>query len=328
MRAMVMDRIGGPGVLHMAQIEEPVALPGQIVMRVIYAGVNPADWKVREGSLARYFTYRFPFVLGFDAAGHVTQVGAEVNGLAVGDRVVCASNVGRGERGTYAEYVAVDAERVVRLPDHVGLAEAATLPTAGMTAWEATLAVGGAAPGQTIFINGGAGGVGGFAIQLAKMAGATVATSCSGDNLAYVRALGADIAIDYRDGNVAGATRRWAPDGVDLLVDTVGQGTLPEAVTLVRRGGMLAVIGSSIPHGDAHDDILATDRQVTVRTIVSQYASQPAQLRGLVDALATGRIVAPEIMMLPLAEVGIAHRRLAGGHGRGKILLRVAEPQC
>ena len=114
MRAMVLDSFGGPEVLHMAEIERPRAAPGNVIVQVAYASVNPADWKAREGWLARYFEYQFPFVVGFDAAGIVAEVGEGVTELKVGDRVVTASNQGLGERGSYAEYVASAVERLLR----------------------------------------------------------------------------------------------------------------------------------------------------------------------------------------------------------------------
>lgn len=147
MRAMVLDEFGGPEVLYAASIDRPTAAPDGVVVHVAYAGVNPADWKNREGWLAQFFEYRFPFVLGFDAAGVIAEVGEAVSDLAVGDRVLTASNMGRGERGTYAEYVASDRERVVKLPDSVGFAEAAAIPTAGCTCWEALFDVGGVTEG-------------------------------------------------------------------------------------------------------------------------------------------------------------------------------------
>lgn len=179
MRAMVIDRFGGPEMLREARIERPIATPGTVVVRVAYCGVNPADWKVREGWLSRYFDYCFPFVPGFDAAGVVADVRDGDSPFRIGDRVVTASNQGKGERGTYAEYVVSDFDRVARLQDNVSLMDAAALPTAGITAHEAVLDVGGAAAGMRVLVHGGAGGTGGYAIQLARIAGAHVATSCN-----------------------------------------------------------------------------------------------------------------------------------------------------
>lgn len=325
MQAMVLNRFGGPEVLEMATIERPLADPGQVVVRVAYAGVNPADWKAREGWLSRYFQYQFPFVVGFDAAGIVAAIGEGVTGLAVGDRVVTASNQGKGERGSYAQYVRSDRERVVKLPDHVPLQDAAALPTAAITAWEAVFDVGGTKAGQHVLVNGGAGGTGGFAVQLAKMAGAKVAATCGPANLDYVRGLGADLAIDYREGKVREAVAAWAPEGVDLVVDTVGQGSLLDSVEMVRPGGIVAPIGTLIADEPMPDPARAAERGVAIVPTIANFARQERQLNALVEALADGRIRAPQIELLPLAEAGEAQRRVAAGHVRGKLLLVVDE---
>ncbi len=323
MKAMVLDRFGGPEVLHLADIERPRASPGNVVVQVAYAGVNPADWKAREGWLASYFQYQFPFVLGFDAAGIIAEVGEGVEGLKKGDRVVTPGNQGMGERGSYAEYVRAAAERVIRLPDHVGLREAVTLPTAGMTAWEATLDNGKARDGAFVVVHGGAGGCGSFAIQIAKMAGARVAATCSERNADYVRALGAEHVIDYRKENVPAALRDWAPGGVDLVVDSVGQGTLIDVLPAMKRGGIICPIGTLIANEPRIDGAAAEAAGVAVILTISSFSNQPRQLRALVDALATGRISAPDMTILPLAEAGEAHRRIQQGHVRGKILLEI-----
>ncbi|MDP3674915.1 MAG: NADP-dependent oxidoreductase, partial [Novosphingobium sp.] len=264
MQAMVIDRFGGPDVLHLAEIERPVAGPDQVVIRVAWAGVNPADWKAREGWLARYFDYRFPFVVGFDAAGTVAEVGPGVTQFAIGDHVVTASNQGLGERGTYAEFVRSDIDRVAFLPDGAPLDRAASLPTAGITAHEALFHVGRIEPGHKLLINGGAGGTGSFAIRLAVVAGARVAATCGPANLDYVRALGAECALDYRAGAVGEDVHRWAGDDLALVVDTVGQGTLLEAVEWVRPGGIVAPIGTLIADEPQYDPTRAAARGVRV----------------------------------------------------------------
>lgn len=324
MRAMVIDRFGGADELHPAELPQPQAAAGEVLIRVAYAGVNPADWKIREGWLQQFFQYRFPFVLGFDAAGVVAALGAGVSGLRVGDRVVTSSNQGKGVWGTYAEYVVSDADRVVRLPDGVGLAAAAALPTAGITSWEALFDVGGLRAGQSVLVNGGAGGMGSWCIPLAKMAGARVAATCGPANLDYVRELGADLVIDYRAQDVAAAVRVWAPEGLDLIVDTVGQGTLLQGVELVKRGGTIAPIGTLIAGEPQPDAARAAARGVRIVPTMSSFERQGRQLRSLVEALAQGRIRAPAIEVLPLEAAAEAQRRVQAGHVRGKLLLDVA----
>lgn len=323
MKAMVLDHFGGPEVLHMAEIEKPSATPGNVIVEVAYASVNPADWKAREGWLARYFDYQFPFVVGFDAAGIVAEVGEGVTHVKPGDRVVTPGNQGMGERGSYAEFVRAAGERVIPLPDSVSFRDAATLPTAGMTAWQATLDPTPLGPNSMVVINGGAGGTGSFAIQLAKMAGAKVATTCSAHNFDYVRSLGAELAIDYRNDDVVAALRAWAPGGIDLAVDTVGQGTFVGILPVMKRGGIVTPIGTLIADEATIDPAAAEAAGVTVIPTVSAFPEQPRQLRGLVEALASGKIRIPEITELPLDQAGEAQRRVQEGHVRGKIVLAV-----
>ncbi len=324
MRASVIDGFGGPEQLHLAEVPTPKAGAGEVLVRVAYAGVNPADWKCREGWLALFFTYEFPFIVGFDAAGVVAALGEGVTGLSLGDRVVTASNQGRGAWGSYAQFVASDAERVARLPESVSFVDAAALPTAGMTAWEAVFDVAATQAGQRVLVNGGAGGTGSFAIQLARLAGARVAATCSPANAEYVWSLGAERAIDYRGESVAAAVRRWAPEGVDLVVDTVGQGSLLESVDLVRRGGVVAPIATLIANEPQADRARAAANGVRVVPTMSSFPNQPRQLRALVAAMAAGKIRAPALEILALEQAAEAHRRVQAGHVRGKLLLRVA----
>jgi len=323
MKAVVFDRFGAADVLRLAMLAIPRPAPGEVLVAVGYAGVNPADWKTREGWLSHYFNYEFPFVLGFDVAGCVAAVGDGVTGLAPGDRVVAVSNQGLGRNGAYAEYVLAAAERVVALPDHVTLADAATLPTAGMTAWQAVIDSNAVVPGGQVLVHGGAGGTGSFAIQLARLAGARVAATCSPGNADYVRRLGAECAID-RHGDIAEQLGAWAPDGVDLIVDTVGQGSLPEAVALARPGGAVAPIATLIADEPPHDAAMAAARGVRILPVSSTFADQRRQLRALVKALAAGQIAVPDRTLLPLAEAATAHRQVETGRVRGKLLLEVA----
>jgi len=323
MRAMVIDRFGGPEVLREAELPRPEPGPGELLVRVACAGVNPADWKTREGWLSQFFQYRFPFVLGFDLAGTVVKVGEGVDAALVGRRVVAYSRQGYGEWGSYAEYAAVWANAVVALPDHVGDAEAASLPTAGITAWEALFESGQLQRGQRVLVHGGAGAVGSIAIQLARETGAEVAATCSAANIDYVRELGAALAIDYRAGTLESDVKAWAPEGVDLVIDAVGQGSLPQAVMLTRRGGVIAPIATLIAD-ESHDPQRAAERGVRIVTTMSNLQRSPAQLRELATRLASGALKAPPLTILPLSQVAEAHRRVQAGGQRGKFVLQVS----
>jgi len=324
MRAMAIERFGGAEVLHPAELPTPAPGPGEVLIKVAYAGVNPADWKCREGWLARYFQYRFPFVLGFDAAGVVVQLGEGASGCVPGDRVVAYSRQGMGEWGSYAEYVVAAADGVALLPAAVPLAEAAALPTAGITAFEGLFESGRLGRGQRVLVHGGAGGVGSYAIQLARHAGAAVAATCSPRNQDYVRSLGAELAIDYRAGRIADQISAWAPTGLDLVLDAVGRNSLPQAVELVRPGGVIAPIATLIADEVPHDAGRARQRGVRIVPTISSYQRSGAQLRRLAALCGEGVLRAPALAVLPLEQAAEAQRLVQAGHVRGKLVLEVA----
>lgn len=323
MRAMAIERFGGPEQLRPATLPRPEPGPGELLVRVACAGVNPADWKTREGWLSAYFDYRFPFVPGFDLAGTVVKAGPGTDPALPGRRVVAYSRQGRGEWGSYAEYAVVWEAAAVPLPDAVDLAAAAALPTAGITAWEGLFVSGALRAGQKLLVHGGAGGVGRYAIQLARHAGAEVAATCSAANREDLLALGAALALDYRDPRWPERLAEWAPEGVDLLLDAVGQGSLPQAPDLVRRGGVLAPVATLVAGEPQPDAQRAAARGLRIVPTMSDFARSGAQLRELVALSAAGVLQAPPLTLLPLSQAGEAQRRLQAGGVRGKLLLQV-----
>ena len=325
MRAMVIHRFGGPEQLQLAQVPAPQPGPGELLIRVVFAGVNPADWKCREGRLQHFFNYQFPFILGFDAAGVVERVGEQVTEYAVGDSVLTSSNQGRGEWGSYAEYVKSSTDNVAPLPKGIDFAQGATIPTAGATAWGAVHDVGAVKAGQKVLINGGSSNVGMFAIQLAKAAGCEVVATCGPANLDLVKRLGADRVIDYHSEDVLSAAAVWAPNGVDLLIDAVGLNSLPaDATRIIRRGGALVAIETLMQDIAGFDAAFAESRGVRLLSNMAAVSRIPEHLRGVVDAIANGRVKTPPYEILPLEQAGEAHRRVAGGHVCGKLLLRIS----
>jgi NADPH:quinone reductase-like Zn-dependent oxidoreductase len=322
---MVIDRFGGPEVFRMGEIPMPVPGPDEVVIRVAYAGVNPADWKCREGWLSQFFDYKFPFVVGFDAAGIVSAVGPGVTAYKVGDKVTTHSNQGIGENGSYAEYVKSVTDRCAHVADGVSYPVAASIPTAAVTSWEACFDTGGLKAGQTVLINGGAGGMGSFAIQFAKHAGAKVAVTCSAHNIDYVKSLGADRAIDYRAEDVEKEVLAWAPGGVDLVIDTVGQGTLLGALNMTKRGGKITPIGTLIVDEPMIEKEEAAKRGVEFIPTMSNRTRAGDQLRLILDLYNQGKLQPPQIEVLELSQAGEAHTRVKDGHVRGKIVLHVAD---
>ncbi|MCW0199353.1 NADP-dependent oxidoreductase [Sphingopyxis sp.] len=325
MRAMIIEGFGDADVLHWGDLPTPESGPGEVLVRVACAGVNPADWKTREGKLSAYIDYHFPFVLGFDLAGVVEAAGDGVDAFRPGDRVFGMSRQGQGLDGSYAEYCLADAAFLAPLPSGWSFAQAAALPVAGTTAYGGIVDAGALREGQQLLINGGAGGVGSIGIQVAKALGARVAVTCGADNQAYVRGLGAELAIDYRDGDVVAAVRKWAPDGVDLVLDAVGLDTLlPSVLDIVAPGGRYVEIETLISR--AADDLVASAaaRDIAILSNMVAVARLPEHLKGLAALCGAGQVTPPAIETMPLGEAAAAHRRVEAQHVRGKIILEVA----
>lgn len=322
MRAVVMNQLGDSGVLELTRVERPEAGPEDVLIRVHYAGVNPADWKCREGALSAFFSYQFPFVPGFDLSGTVEAVGEQVSGLQPGDRVFAQSDVGMGRWGSFADYARVSQGAVVKMPDNLGFAEAAAVPTPALAAWAGLFDDGGLKAGQTLLIHGGAGAVGVFAIQFAKTVGARVAVTCSGPNQEYLRALGCELSIDYQHQDIATALRRWAPEGVDMVLDCVGCGTLPDALDMLCAGGVLVAILTLVA-GDPGPDIAAAEqRGLRTALTYSKLPSGPA-LAAVAELLGAGRVQPPRIEIYPLEDVRGALDQLQGGKAKRKLVLEV-----
>ena len=224
MKALVADHLTGLDGLRFGDVPTPVAGAGEILVRMHFAGINPADWKTADGYLAVLPSFRppLPFVIGLEGAGIVAEVGADVSDFRPGDRVVLKSDVSQGRFGTYAEFIAIDPKLAARLPADLPLEHAASLPIAGLTAWHGLHAHGAVKAGETVFIHAGAGGVGSFAVQVAALAGARVFASCSPANAAYLTARGAARTFDYRDPDMAAQIR--AAGACDLVLDAVSDG--------------------------------------------------------------------------------------------------------
>jgi alcohol dehydrogenase len=236
MQACLIDRHGGPGVMRIAEVPRPVAGAGQVLVRVRAAGLNPVDYKTREGQLRLLLPYRLPLVLGNELCGEVVAPGDGVSGFAAGQRV--AARVAKARAGAFAEFAAVDADLLAPVPDAIDDATAAALPLAGLTAWQCLTEVLKVQPGQRVLIHAGAGGVGHLAIQLAKSLGAVVATTSSSARFPLLRELGADECVDHRSERFE---QRIAP--VDAVLDTQGGGILRRSIAHTRDGGAVVTIG-------------------------------------------------------------------------------------
>lgn len=316
MLAMVAEKFGPPSVLRLRDWPAPEIDRDEVLLGVEAAGVNPVDAGNRaDGSWAGIVA---PFIPGSDAAGTILAVGAGVRGFSVGDRVFAMVDFLGRQMGTYAELVAVRAEHVALIPDGLGTVEAATVPLAAGTAYEAVATRLAIEAGETIVILGAAGGVGAFAVQMVRDRGASVVAVASRRHWAFLRRLGATTCIDYHEGEVAQSILKRHPSRVDAVVDLVGSGSLADVVDAIKPFGRAATTVAI--DGDLGP---AIDRNLTIHGVLVR--PDGARLRAIAGLLAAGRIRAPVAKAYPLLRAADAHVRIETGHGWGKLVLKVAK---
>ena len=306
MKAIIMDRHGGPDVLRYGDLSDPVAGSGEVVVDVHAASINGADIKVLEGAYAPIAT--FPYVLGRDFSGVVSALGAGVADFKVGDAVFGVLAGGRD--GTYQEKVAEKASIVCAKPASLSHVDAAALALTGLTALVAIEDTIKLKRGETILIQGGAGGVAGFAIQLAKHIGAHVITTASAANHAYVKGLGADQVIDYNKDDFI----RRVKDA-DAVFETVGGEVALRSFSVVKSGGRAAFIASGAK--------APTSPRPDVQSLRPAVGRDRPHLERIVQLHATGAVRVPETRVFPLREAAEALRISEGRHFRGKLVLKV-----
>ena len=318
MRAMVTPQFGGPNLFEERDVERPHPEPGEVQVRVVAAGTNPVDAKLRaDGSSAGL---EAPIILGADISGVVEEVGPGVTDLASGDEVYYTPEVfGPRSNGSYAEYHVARADIVAKKPASLSHEEAAAVPLAGGTAYEAIVRRLAVQVGETVLIHGGAGGVGSFAVQIAKAAGVRVLATAGPHNQEDLKELGADVAIDYSNQDETEIVLDdTAGVGVDPVFDTVGGGTVVESISITKPFGRLATIL------DAQGDLtpLYQKNQILYGVFLTRERARLEEMNMLIERGQVRPLVAE---VLPLEEVGKAHERLDSGHGRGKMVLRVAQ---
>ncbi len=305
MKAAYIERHGGPEVFKYGDLPDPKAGPGEVVIDIIAATVNAADWKVRAGS---YAPVKFPYVLGRDFSGVISALGEGVEDFRIGDAVfgVCEA----GQEGAYAEKIAMKAAIIAKKPERMSHVDAAALALTGLTAISAVDETLKLKAKETILIQGGAGGVAGFAIQFAKHLGARVITTASASNHEYLRKLGADQIIDY---NTTDFTR--VVSNCDAVFDTVGGDVTQKSFAVLKPGGRAAFIASGPQAPKPNRDDVTSLRPPVKR------ARQP--LERIAELFLAGAIRAPEIKFYRLSEASEAHRVSESRHLRGKLVFQV-----
>jgi NADPH:quinone reductase-like Zn-dependent oxidoreductase len=316
MRAMAIEEFGGPERIRLMDLPKPVLGPDYVLIKAAAAGVNPVDWKVREGGLANRFPHHFPLILGWDVAGVVEDVGPAVTRFAPGDEVVAYARKSCVEFGTYAEYVTVVEDWVSPAPAVVGAPAAAALPLAGLTAWQTVVTALGVTSGERVLVHGGSGGVGSFAVQLLVGLGAEVLATASSASHEFLESLGAK-PID-RHGDLVEQVKALASEGVDAVLDIAGgPPAVEESLPLIRDGGRVTSIQKPPPLDDESRARGLWARYVFVRP-------SGAQLAELVRRVDSGDLIIHLERTYPLHQAAEAQEMLRGGGSvRGKLSLIV-----
>ena len=304
MLAVEFNSYGGPDVLELRRRSAPEAAPGEVLVRVRAASVNPVDWKIRSGMLQKFFPVVFPVITGRDGAGEIMTVGGGAEPSLVGKRVCFLAPRGVG---TWCDKLALPQAEAVPFPESVSFEHAASLPLAGISAWIAIVQTANVKPGMRILIHAAAGGVGSLAVQLARIRGAEVVATCSQSNVDFVRSLGAE-AIAYDKTPFEDAVR-----DVDVVLDVIGGDVHRRSYRVLKRGGTIVCLVAA-PFQD-----LGT--QYGVKVMVPQVLSDPAALTQIVALVAAGKLKPCVEHVLLLADFAKAQQMSETGHARGKTVL-------
>lgn len=310
MKAVRFAAFGGPEVLVREEVPMPEVGPGEALIRVHAAGVNPIDWKARAGHLKESLRHRLPLIPGWDVSGVVEKVGIGMVGVTEGEEVYGMLDFSRD--GAYAEYVVASAADLTGKPSSLDHVHSAAVPLAALTAWQSLFDIADLRPGQSVLIHGGAGGVGHFAVQFAKWKGAWVIGTSSSRNLNVMGELGADELIDYEK-----AAFDEVLSDVDVVLDTQGGEIQRRSWPVIRTGGTLvSTVSLSVSNSAAERGVRGE------LMLVRPDANELAQIAALIDAGDVRPLVSN---VIPLAEAPRAHQMSQSGHVRGKIVLKVRD---
>lgn len=310
MKAIVLHEYGSPEKLKYEDAPRPEPKDDEVLIRVLAASINPVDAAIRTGKYAQYFHTELPLIPGMDAAGVVEKAGSKITKLKAGDPVYAFFTL-EGEGG-YAEFVVAKENEVSPKPKTISFEEAAAVPAAGSTAWQALIDAAHLCAGQTVLIHGGSGGVGHMAIQIAKAQGARVIATASTANQDFLKQMGADVAIDYTKTKF----EDMAHD-VDVVLDAVGGETLKRSYGMVKRGGVVVTIAG------APDQAKLEVRGI--RGVAISSAPKTKTFTALTQLIDAGKLKPVVTQTFPLAQAAEAQKQIATRHTRGKIVLRVAE---
>jgi NADPH:quinone reductase-like Zn-dependent oxidoreductase len=334
MKAVLCEQYGGPDVLQIAdELPIPQVGPNGVLVRVHASSVNPVDWKLRKGLMAGLWQLRFPVIWGCDVSGVVEEVGAAVTLFKPGDEVYGFKHgkVAKTYRGTYAEYVVVPENALTRKPAKLTHLEAAAIPLAALTAWQALVEQGKLAAGQRVLVHAAAGGVGVFAVQIGKALGAYVAATAGPQNQDFVRQLGADLVIDYTKEKIEDKLA-----GYDIVLDGVGKSVWGSSLRVLKRGGRLVTLSIPIPQkksgqvlffGTAITGVVAGTARAMLsgkRFLMTHVKPRGGELDKISALIESGKLRPVIQRIFPLEEIAEAHQLSESGHVRGKLVVKVS----
>ena len=332
MKAFVVDKYKKKGALRLANVPEPEVQDTDVLVRVHATAVNLLDSKLRDGEFKLILPYRPPFILGHDVAGTVVRTGSRASRFKVGDEVYARPRDHRV--GTFAEFIAINEADVALKPKNLSMTEAASIPLVGLTAWQALVEVGKVKPGQQVFIQAGSGGVGTFAIQLAKYLGATVATTTSVKNAELVKSLGADVVIDYNTQDFEKVL-----SGYDLVLNSQDPKTLDKSLGVLKPGGQLISISGPPDPAFAKEAGLNLFLKLIMR-LLSRGVRKKAERLGLrysflfmraqgqqlseITSLIEAGVIRPVVdKVFPFENTGDALAYVETGRAKGKVVIAV-----
>lgn len=298
---------GGPEQLQLEQIQHPDLQTGEVLVRVHAAGVNPIDWKIRQGMMKDFMPTQFPYTPGVDIAGVIAEIGPGDTEFQIGQAVY-----GQSTQGAYSEYSIASVKALALKPRTLSFDEAAAIPVGATTAWQGLFDYAKLEAGQQVLIQGGAGGVGLFAVQFTRWKGAHVQAIASRSNVDFVRSLGAEKVIDYTATSVADAAH-----DVDMVYDTVGGAALDSSIQVLKEGGTLISI-AGLP-----DEQKVKEKNIRVVSFSAQVNSK--LLETFAQLIDEGKIKVIIAKIFPLSQAKQAHELSQSGHGRGRIVLHIAD---
>ena len=309
MKAARIHQYGSSVEIKLEKIAIPVPGEGEVLIKIFAAGVNPIDWKIREGYLAELIPHRLPLTLGWDFSGEIVSLGKNVNKWDISDAVYGRPDLSKN--GAYAEYIVVSEDEIAAKPKTLSWQKSAAVPLVTLAAWQALKEFSAVKQGDRVLIHAGAGGVGIAAIQLAKQAGATVYTTSSSKNSGFLKELGADVVIDYTQEDFS------TLENVDIVFDTMGGDVLEKSWGTLKKGASLVSV-AEVP-----SEALAAKYEVNASFCFVQANSE--QLSKISNLINSGKLTVEIDSVFRLEDIAQAHERSESGHTRGKIIIQVLD---